>query len=100
MTLNRDVSATQIPARLARPPRERRWRPPQALVLLAFQKLSTNKDFGSLSWLLSQACPRFINLAFFSQGKFTEEFVAKRKMVLNPKSYILNFKTETPNLEP
>jgi len=30
------------------------------LFLLAFQKLNTNKDFGSQNWLLAQACPRFI----------------------------------------
>ena len=54
MTLTRDVSATQFPA----PRGSATGGSIKRLVLLAFQKLNTNKDFGSPNWLLS--CPRFI----------------------------------------
>ena len=52
MTLNRDVFATQIPARLAKPPRERRQRLPQALV-------NTNKGFQQLKSAIFSGMPEF-----------------------------------------
>ena len=61
MTLSRDVSASHIPARLARPPRERRRRLPQAIIFVGF---SETQYFSSQIRLFSQACPCFVRAMF------------------------------------
>jgi len=44
MTLNRDAAATQIPARLARPPRERRRRLPEVLIFVGFSETQYTQE--------------------------------------------------------
>jgi len=42
-----------------------RWRLPQALIFVGF---SETQHFGSQNWLLSQACPRFIQEMLLKAG--------------------------------
>jgi len=57
MTLNRDVSATHIPARLARPPRERRRGLPQALIFVGFSETQYKRRISAakISYFLRHA---------------------------------------------
>ena len=56
-TLNRDVPPLKFPPVWQDPRGSAAGGSLKRSFLLAFQKLSTNKDFGSQNWLLFQACP-------------------------------------------
>ena len=70
MTLNRDVSATQIPARLARPPRQRRRRLPQAPFFVGFSQTLYKQGFQQPKLAIVSGMPEFHLFQFALQLTF------------------------------
>ena len=75
MTLNRDVSATHIPARLARPPRERRRRLPQALIFVGFSETQYKRRISAakIGYFLRHA-----RVSFAGHTEVVERLLAMR----------------------